>query len=68
MRGRSVGSADFTDRKFELEVAVPRRPDTDCLGVCWVLLGNRPNCAFDDAERGGAVLAGDMIEAPDIEE
>ncbi len=60
----------MTDRRFEELVGVmaPNRPDTDCLGVCWALLGNRPNWAFDDAERGGAVLAGDIIEAPDNEE
>ena len=59
----------MTDRRFELDgVIVPNRLDIDCLGVCWALLGNRPNWAFEDAERGGAVLAGDMIEAPDMEE
>jgi hypothetical protein len=42
--GRSGGSADFTDRRLELDGVIgPNRPDTDCLGVCWALLGNRPN-------------------------
>lgn len=68
--GLSGGSADLTVRKFELDgvMAPPNRPDMDCFGVCWALLGNRPNWALDEAERGVAGLAGDMIEAPDIEE
>lgn len=58
------------DRRFEelVGVILPSRPEMDCLGVCWALLGNRPNWALDDADRGGAALAGDMIEAPDNEE
>lgn len=68
--GLSGGSADFTDRKFELDgvIVLPNRPAIDCFGVCWALLGNKPNWALDDAERGGAMLAGVMIEAPDNEE